>query len=338
MIKKALLLIILYIFISCSQSEIKIIPLEVNNYQSSMRGLYSVDENIVWSSGTNGIILHTINNNDWEGYQDTLWNKLDFRDIHAFNDKDAVIMSSGDGCEIYKTVDGSKSWNLVYENKAEGIFFDGMDFWDNLNGIAFSDPINNQLYIIKTNDGGNTWHKLESIKLPKTLNGEAGFAASGTGIICVGDSSVYIGTGGGEFSRVFISYDRGRNWEVVNTPMMSGEASGIYSMTFLDELNGVAVGGNYLDSANTNGNCIITSDGGLTWKLPKAPPTGYRSCVTHNGEGVLICTGRNGVDVSYDNGENWKHITDDAYYSCVVKGSSGWLTGREGKMAQVLID
>jgi len=25
---------------------------------------------------------------------------------------------------------------------------------------------------------------------------------------------------------------------------------------------GESVGGNYLDSANTNGNCIITSDGG----------------------------------------------------------------------------
>ena len=246
-------------------------------------------------------------------------------------------MSSGDGCEIYKTNDAQKTWRLVYKNNDEGIFFDGMDFWNDKHGIAFSDPVNNHLYIIETNDGGDSWQKLNSITLPKTLKSEAGFAASGTGIICVGDSTVYIGTGGGEVSRVFISHDRGINWKVVNTPMMTGEASGIYSMVFLDKNNGVAVGGNYLDSLNTKGNCVITSDGGLTWNLPLTPPTGYRSCVAYNKKGLLICTGRNGIDVSYDKGNNWKHISDDAYYSCVINGSMGFLTGRNGKMAKIVI-
>jgi len=53
--------------------------------------------------------------------------------------------------------------------------------------------------------------------------------------------------------------------------MRNGEASGIYSLTFLDKLNGVVVGGNYLDSANIKGNCAITSDGGITWQLPDTP-------------------------------------------------------------------
>ena len=108
-----------------------------------------------------------------------------------------------------------------------------------------------KLYIITTKDGGNSWQKLEAISLPETLQGEAGFAASGTGIVCVGDSTVYIGTGGGEVSRVFISKNRGRNWKAIDTPMRTGEASGVYSLTFMDEQHGVAVGGNYLDSENT---------------------------------------------------------------------------------------
>jgi photosystem II stability/assembly factor-like uncharacterized protein len=328
----------LLIVSSCSQKEVKIIPIEANNNQSSKRGLFTVNPQVYWASGTDGVVMINNKNEDWKIHQDTSFSYLDFRDIHAFNSKEAIIMSSGDGCEIYKTNDGAVTWNLAYKNNSTGIFFDGMDFWDNQNGIAFSDPINNQLYVIETKDSGDSWQELQSTNLPKTLKGEAGFAASGTGIVCVGDSTVYIGTGGGEISRVFISKNRGKDWEVVNTPMRSGEASGIYSMVFIDELNGVAVGGNYLDSASTEGNCAITSDGGKTWQLPKTPPTGYRSCVAYNGNGVLICTGRNGIDVSYDNGLNWTHISDDAYYSCVLNKSTGWLTGRAGKMAKIEIN
>jgi len=337
--KLNLLYILSFLFLfSCKEKEVKIIPVKNVFANNSKRGLFAVNKNVIWTSGTEGVVLSTSNNKAWSKFENTDLAHLDFRDIHAFNEKEAIIMSSGNGCEIYKLIDGGKVWKKVYENKQEGIFFDGMDFWDDKNGIAFSDPIDDQIYMITTNDGGNTWSKLISTTLPKTLMGEAGFAASGTGITCVGGSSVYIGTGGGENSRVFMSYDRGLNWNTVNTPMRTGEASGIYSMVFLDELNGVVVGGNYLDSASTDENCAITSDGGLTWRTPKTSPTGYRSCVAYNGNGVLITTGRNGIDVSYDKGVNWKHISDDAYYSCVINGDSGWLTGRSGKMAQILIE
>ncbi|MBL4594690.1 MAG: hypothetical protein JKX68_12875 [Flavobacteriales bacterium] len=331
-------LLVCSIFISCSQPEVKIDQIRQINIESSTRGLFCISNNVTWVSGTNGFVGVFNNDSLHHFIRNEKLDELDFRDIHAFNDEEAIIMSSGDGCVIYKTSDGTKTWTLVYENNGEGIFFDGMDFWDKKHGVAFSDPINNRLYIIETKDGGDSWQKLESIELPKTLKGEAGFAASGTGIECVGDSTVYIGTGGGKTARVFISYNRGISWKVVNTPMRPGEASGIYSLTFLDEKNGVAVGGNYLDSVSTEGNCAITKDGGLTWQLPKTPPTGYMSCVAHNGEGILICTGRNGIDVSYDKGNNWTHITDDAYYSCVIQGSTGWLTGRGGKVAKITID
>ena len=325
----------LFFLFSCSPPEIKIIPIE-NIAREHLRGLYNVNNESVWASGTKGTVL-CFDGSKWVLNRDTSMNILDFRDIHAFNAKEAIIMSSGDGCEIYKTYDAAKTWKLVYKNSTGGIFFDGMDFWDDENGLAFSDPINDKLYIIETKDGGDSWQKLESKNFPTTLKGEAGFAASGTGLVCINDSTAFIGTGGGQFSRIFITYNRGLNWQVVNTPIRNGEASGIYSLTFLDNKNGVAVGGNYLDSASIDGNCAITSDGGLTWKLPQTPPTGYMSCVAHNSNGLLICTGRNGTDVSYDKGNNWKHISDDAYYSCTIGKSLGWLTGRGGKMARVSI-
>lgn len=335
--KYSILLVIIFALVACSKKDVKIeiIPITLDE-PSLMRGLFLVDENIAWASGTKGIIRYTTNGKDWVVYKDTLFQELDFRDIHAFSKKEAIIMSSGDGCKIYKTKDQCKSWQLVYENTAEGIFFDGMDFWDDKNGIAYSDPINNQLFIITTNDGGSTWKELTDISIPHTLEGEAGFAASGTSIICVGDSTVYIGTGGGAITRIFKSTNRGQTWSVTNTKMRAGEASGIYSMLFANGHRGVAIGGNYLDSASTNGNCIVTINGGQTWVASQKAPLGYKSCVADNGNGILIATGRIGVDVSKDNGYTWKHVSDDAYYSCVIKGKKGWLSGKN-KLAAITI-
>ncbi len=329
------LFLILFPIVLFGQNRVE--PINDNINRTSMRGLFSVDATIAWASGTGGVIMKTTDGINWVSYKKSEFEKLDFRDIHAFNKKKAIIMSSGDGCEIYKTKNGGKKWKKVYENNQKGIFFDGMDFWDDVNGIAFSDPINKQLYIIETNDGGSSWHKLESVNLPKTLKGEAGFAASGTGIVCIGDSTVFIGTGGGKKARVFKSTNRGKTWQVYETPLRGGEGNGIYSMAFVNEKNGIVIGGNYLDSTYTDSICAITNDGGATWRLiSKKPPQGYRSCITYNGQGIFISCGRTGVDISTD-GKKWKHVTDDAYYSCVANGDIGWLTGRSGKMAQLFI-
>ena len=333
---KRLTVFICYLFVSPYLFSQIITPITSNFFKTSMRGLYNVDENIIWASGTGGVVMKTMNNKDWETFFNPKFQLLDFRDIHAFNENEAIIMSSGDGCEIYKTKDGGKTWLKVYENKEKGIFFDGMDFWDNKNGIAMSDPINEELYMIETKDGGETWQKVTS-NIPKTLKGEACFAASGTSIKCVGDSTVYIGTGGGEQSRVFMSFNRGKSWQVVNTPMRNGEASGIYALTFIDDKNGVAVGGNYIDSLSSVGNCIITSDGGKSWRKPKKSPKGYQSCVATNKNGTLIACGSLGIDISYDKGNNWKHISNDAYHSCVLNNNKGWLVGKNGKMANITI-
>ena len=336
--KKIIVFLVAGLMLGCihREPEIKIESVTVNNYGASIRGLYMVDDKVTWASGTDGLVMRTTNNSDWEVYRDTTWNGLDFRDIHAFNKNEAIVMSSGDGCKMYKTKDGMRTWKMVYENQSNGIFFDGMDFWDDKNGIAFSDPVDQKLYIIITNDGGETWTRLNSSELPSTLKGEAGFAASGTGISCAGDSTVYIGTGGGVLSRVFVSFNRGRTWEVHTTAMKKGEASGIYSLALVDKYHAVAVGGNYIDSTSMEGNCVYTYDGGRTWEEPVTRPKGYRSCVATNREMMITC-GRTGIDVSYDKGENWRHVSDDAYYSCVLGKTSGWLFGRTGKGAKITV-
>ena len=333
--KGCYIIIVLIVGFVDAFSQIQIDRVEVDNFQSSFRGLYLVNDTVAWAAGSDGVYMKTTNSENWLADTIPSCSHLDFRDIHAFDGERAIVMSSGEGCLIYRTEDGGENWSKVYENLEKEIFFDGMDFWDDKSGIAFSDPVDGNLYIIRTTDGGKSWKPLKS--MPSTLKNEAGFAASGTGIVCKGDSTIWIATGGGDTARVFKSINRGESWKIYNTPMRGGEGNGIYSMTFFDERNGIIVGGNYLDSLNTKGSCAVTSDGGETWQLISVNgPRGYRSCVAVNNN-FAIAVGRTGIDITSDKGYYWMPLSNEGYYSCVLNTRIGWLTGRKGKLAKVTI-
>ena len=69
----------------------------------------------------------------------------------------------------------------TYRNYTEGIFYDAMDFWpDGEHGIAFGDPIDGRMTLIKTDDGGDTWHDIPFEERPEVPQGVHAFAASGT--------------------------------------------------------------------------------------------------------------------------------------------------------------
>jgi len=60
---------------------------------------------------------------------------------------------------------------------------------------AMSDPVNGKFRVIATNDGGKTWAKRKSSGMPPALDGEFGFAASGTCLITAGDKDAWIASG-----------------------------------------------------------------------------------------------------------------------------------------------
>ena len=103
--------------------------------KASFRGLSAVDENIVWVSGTEGTVLRTTDSGkSWDTLKVPKAEDLDFRGIRAFDDKTAVVMSSGPAekgqARIYRTTDGGKNWKLVLEEKTKGAFFDAVAFLD----------------------------------------------------------------------------------------------------------------------------------------------------------------------------------------------------------------
>ncbi|MFT5602496.1 MAG: hypothetical protein ACI9N1_002753 [Flavobacteriales bacterium] len=241
---------------------------------------------------------------------------MEFRDIHRTNNSSlnmSIVKPSG---LFTRCSDASRQSSISppdtigfftrYAHTDTLCFLDGMDFWNDSVGIVFGDPLDGYPFALKTNDGGTSWNRIAEEKLPKSLEVEAGFAASGTSIVCVGEGVGYIGLGG-EQARIFKTTDYGDTWKATNTNMLQGEAGmGIYSMSFKDELNGVAVGGNW-ENTTCGDSKIYTNDGGLTWQSGLGVQE-YRSCVTYWKDGIYISTGTSGTDISYDDGAHWQML------------------------------
>src|SRR5690606_40744263 len=125
--------------------------------------------------------------------------------------------------------------------------------------------------------GGRPWGVVAAGSIPPALEGEAGFAASGTAVVTQPGGLAWIGTGGGSVARVYRTADYGATWEAAETPLAGGGTAGIFGVAFRDSLNGVAVGGDYQQRTAATLNVLRTRDGGRTWELVGASaPAGVR--------------------------------------------------------------
>ncbi|WP_046744808.1 WD40/YVTN/BNR-like repeat-containing protein [Kordia zhangzhouensis] len=228
---------------------------------------------------------------------------------------------------------------LVYKESHEKVFYDAIAFWNEQEGIAIGDPTESCISIIITRNGGNTWEKVSCEALPKALEGEAAFAASNTNISIVGDK-VWVATGG-KASRILYSKDKGKTWQVFNTPIIQGiETTGMYSVDFYDANNGFAIGGDYTQPTINEANKIRTADGGKTWELvAKNSGPGYRSCVQYipNGEAAnLVAVGFKGIDYSNDGGNTWTHLSDEGFYTIQFVNDSIAYAAGKNRIAKLL--
>lgn len=233
----------------------------------------------------------------------------------ATNGKDIFALSIGNPARLHKFSKNLMDKTLVYQESHEKVFYDSMQFWNENEGIAIGDPTTDCLSVIITRDGGNTWRKTDCENLPLIVNGEAAFAASNTNIVLKGNN-VWI-VSGGKKSRVFHSPNKGKTWQVYETPIVQGEAmTGIFTADFYDENIGFIAGGNYEKPTQNFQNKAITTDGGKTWNLiGENKGFGYASCVQFvpksKGKGI-VSVGASGLYYSADGGNSWKQFSTDA--------------------------
>jgi photosystem II stability/assembly factor-like uncharacterized protein len=312
----------------------------------TFRGVSAASADIVWVSGSRGTVLRSLDaGGTWKNVSPKGMGALDFRDIEAFDERVAFILSIGNGnaSRILRTTDGGSTWVEQFLNPDAEAFFDAMAFWDVGHGIAFSDSANAQFRIITTADGGETWARVPVDALPPALENEGAFAASGTNIAVFGDRHVWIGTGAAARARVLRSSDRGKTWAIAETPIPAGPSAGIYSIAFRDALHGIIVGGDYTKEDLALDNVAVTDDGGVTWRL--APGVGgFRSVATYfpstTGPNILAL-GPSGSDISKDDGRTWIPSPTPGrglHTFSFARGTSvGFAAGGRGQIARFLV-
>lgn len=306
---------------------------------AGFRGLAVVRRDVVWASGTGGTVVRTEDGGKtWDVIKVPGAEKLDFRDIEAFDERTAYILSIGNGedSRIYKTADAGKTWELQFTNANQKAFFDSIACWDKENCIAMSDPVDGKYVLIRTTDG-KTWTHIDTAKMPAANEGEAAFAASGTCIITHGKNGALLITGG-TAARVFRTRDRGKRWSVANTPIIKGTSgSGIFSIAMHDKKNGIITGGNYEKPSGTERNAAITRDGGQTWAAAEGL-RGYRSGVAYLNKKTIIAVGTTGADISRDGGETWSKFGDENFNAVQTDGKDTiWAVGPKGFVARAFV-
>jgi len=325
---------ILIILFGCNNKiQIKIPKVQITNFKidsCSIRAINVLNDSTLAFTGSNGVFGIINNKGEISTFKKITMDsvKPEFRSIAST--KNAVfILSVGNPALLYKFKNDSLT--LVYKETNEKVFYDSMKFFDENNGIAIGDPTENCLSVIKTNDGGNSWHKVPCSALPKIAEGEAAFAASNTNLKVLNNKAWFVT--GGLKSHVFYTSDKGKTWEVSSTPIVSGKnTTGIYSIDFFDENHGIIAGGDYTNKFGESVNKAITTNRGKTWNaIAKNSSPNYVSCVQYvpNSKGKkMVSVSTNGIFYSANSGEKWKKLSDKGFYSIqFVNHNTAWLSG-----------
>jgi photosystem II stability/assembly factor-like uncharacterized protein len=307
-----------------------------------LQAVSPVNQQVVWASGLAGTFVVTTDGGEtWRAGQVPGAETLEFRDVEGVSAKEAYLLSAGTGSasRIYKTADGGQTWTLQFQNTRAEAFYDCFDFWSPNRGLTFSDPVNNRFPVIRTTKG-ESWEDIGDL-VPRALDGEFAFAASGTCVATQGDRRAWIVTGGATTARVLATLDGGNSWSAYPTPLVSNPSAGGFTVAFRDPFNGIVAGGD-LDPKNPspNNRVAVSGDGGQTWQLVKAPPfegavfglsyvTGIRQ--------TLVATGPGGAAWSGDEGRSWNLLGGVTGFWAVAFAShkAGWLVGTEGRILKV---
>ena len=315
-----------------------------SNTKALLIGLHPVNEQVVWASGTESTVIRTTDGGaNWAAHQLENEDSLQFRDIHAWDDKKALVLSIGEGSasRIYE-FDIENGWTENFRLQDSLGFLDAFGFWSDGQGIVYGDAIDSLPYILKTADFGKTWNRVLSPDMPLAGKGEGGFASSGTCVTTGPDGKVWIGTGAGGNARILFSSDYGDSWSAYPTPMVTGDAAGITSVRFEGKV-GFMTGGDLARREEWTKNVFWSDTEGKSWyplPQPKSPGAFYGSGFAKvNDQYVTVVCGPEGADLSLKLGDPWVKISPDELWTAVLLPSgTGWLAGKKGKLMRLDIE
>jgi hypothetical protein len=333
--------------------------IERSGTTASLRGIHAVSADVAWASGTNGTVLRTLDGGQsWRPCAvPPAAEKLDFRSVWAWDADHAMVMSSGPGSEsrLYSTHDGCRTWNLVFTNPDADGFWDALQFDGTRFGVILGDPVDGSFTMFVTYDGGGQWTRQVDPCLRTMEPKQGAFAASNQSLAIVPlqdansppgtgtNHQIYFGTSGGwlygfELAPLeLIDATGGDNaanscTHVRALPTGTKDSAGIFALSFHDDADGIAVGGDYAQPQSGADTAAFTTDGSR-WHVALHPPAGYRSTVAWNPtDASWIAAGSAGSDISHDNGNTWQPL-DQGNWNAI---SLPFAVGPDGHIARLI--
>lgn len=338
-----LIMTVLIFTASCGDKNVTPKLTELNtNTDALIIGLQSFNDSIVWASGTYSTLLKSTNaGDDWQVFTYPEIDSLQFRDVHPISDKEAIVLSAGEGrlsqIFYFHEVTG---WRKVFQMENDKGFIDAVQFWENGQGLVYGDATDSLAYILKTAEFGRSWTRIPTA--PLANDGEGGFASSGSNILTGEEGKAWIATGANGSARVFYTEDYGRSWEVKSTPMMTGEFAGLTAIKKSNDKLWIT-GGDLGISDKQLENVYYSEDNGENWKaLPEHATLGsfYGMAVTNylENEFVLVC-GPKGAEIWLGDQQKWKTLSEeDIWTATFIDSRTALMAGRGGKMFKVELE
>lgn len=305
--------------------------------QPSLRSS-AIKDKVIWVAGTKGKVYRSIDKGaSWIDVSLKDQSEVDIRDIQVFDKNTAILMSVGTGnnSRLYKTTDAGINWQVLYQNTDETGFFDSIAFWDKDNGLLLGDPVEGYYVIKQTNDGGKTWNRIESKHLPKQLEKEAAFAASGNTLIVGKKGKAWFTTGGFSAS-IMSSIDHGKNWQRQALPLYDKtQTAGGYGIAINNFDEVFVVGGDYQKRDGKYNNVVVQDKHNKWLKLPTGD-NGLRTAMVCE-KSTCIITGKLSSDISFDNGHTWKPFHSQGFYTLASEANTVIAAGADGLVGVITL-
>ena len=305
-------------------------------------GLQSFNDSIIWASGTYSTLMKSTNaGNDWQVFTYPEVDSLQFRDVHPISDKEAIVLSAGEGAlsQIFYFHEES-GWKKVFQMENEEGFIDAVQFWENGHGLVYGDATDSLAYILKSTDFGRSWIRIPTA--PEANEGEGGFASSGSNILMGAEGKAWIATGANGSARVFYTEDYGRSWEVQSTPMMTGEFAGLTAIKKTTDKLWIT-GGDLGITDKQLENVYYSEDNGTNWNALLQHQTAgsfYGLAVTEflENEFTLVC-GPKGAEIWLGDQQKWQVLSkEDIWTATFLDSRTALMAGRDGKMWKVELE
>jgi len=170
------------------------------------------------------------------------------------------------------------------------------------------------------------------------LEGQGGFAASGSCLQAWGDSSVAIVLGGVEASFLY-SKNRGQSWFKNRTALDFGEPTkGNFSLAVINDSTFIVAGGDYRADSLTKASVAISNDGGKNWELilNKNVQGRYYSSVVAGEDGEILLVSRFSCFYRAGSEYPWQKLNHHFYAADKASDGAIWVSGSSGDAAYLI--